>query len=68
MCVNHSVLCDTVDWVFLGYRWYLPTVEYQLDLKGTNLLDEVVRYHTSFVKNTVPQPGRGFQLAFAAQF
>ncbi|AHK17899.1 TonB-dependent receptor [Thalassolituus oleivorans] len=52
----------------IGYRWYLPTVEYQLDLKGTNLLDEVVRYHTSFVKNTVPQPGRGFQLAFAAQF
>ncbi|WP_320820280.1 TonB-dependent receptor [Thalassolituus sp.] len=52
----------------IGYRWYLPKVEYQLDLKGTNLLDEAVRYHTSFVKNIVPQPGRGFQLAFAAKF
>jgi iron complex outermembrane receptor protein len=31
---------------------------------GNNLLDEVARNHTSFVKNEVPLPGRNYGLKF----
>jgi iron complex outermembrane receptor protein len=35
---------------------------------GTNLLDEIARNHSSFVKNEVPLPGRSFGLKFNAEF
>lgn len=52
----------------VSYRIDSAVAEYRLDLTATNLLDEEVRYHTSFVKNTVPQPGRGVKLALNARF
>jgi iron complex outermembrane receptor protein len=35
---------------------------------GNNLLDEVARNHSSFVKKEVPLPGRNYGLKFNAQF
>ena len=52
----------------VSYQWLLPSSEYRVSLYGTNLLDEEIRYSTSFVKDLVPQPGRGFSLSVAASF
>ena len=52
----------------VSYRIDSSNAEYRIDLTGTNLLNEEIRYHTSFVKNQVAQPGRGFKLAFNATF
>ncbi len=52
----------------LGYTWYQPDMEYSVDVAGTNLLNEVVRYHTSFVKDRVPGQGRGFRISLAMAF
>ena len=35
---------------------------------GKNLLDEIARKHSSFVKNEVPLPGRSYGLKFNAEF
>ena len=35
---------------------------------GTNLLDEVARNHTSFIKDEVPLPGRNFGVKFKGTF
>ena len=35
---------------------------------GKNLLDEIARNHSSFVKNEVPLPGRSYGLKFNAEF
>jgi iron complex outermembrane receptor protein len=43
----------------ISYHAVLASSEYSIDLKGTNLLNEEVRQHTSFVKDLAPQPGRG---------
>ena len=36
----------------------------KVTLFGNNLLDEVARNHSSFVKNEVPLPGRNYGLKF----
>ena len=36
--------------------------------KGSNLLDEDIRLHTSYLKLVVPQQGRHFQLGFRGEF
>jgi iron complex outermembrane receptor protein len=41
---------------------------YELFLRGTNLLDEDARRHTSFLKDELPLPGRNFSAGFRAQF
>jgi iron complex outermembrane receptor protein len=38
--------------------------ELTLSLFGNNLLDEVARNHSSFVKSQVPLPGRNYGLRF----
>tara|TARA_E500000178_G_scaffold331070_1_gene363613 strand:+ start:49 stop:2478 length:2430 start_codon:yes stop_codon:yes gene_type:complete len=43
-------------------------VELNVSLFGKNLLDEVARNHSSFVKNEVPLPGRSYGLKFYATF
>jgi len=35
---------------------------------GHNLLDEVARNHTSFVKDQVPLPGKNFGISFNLKF
>jgi len=52
----------------ISYNLIMASSEYRIDLKGTNLLDEEIRYHTSFVKEQAPQPGRGFSLGLIAKF
>ena len=39
-----------------------------LSVFGTNLLDEVARNHTSFVKNEVPLAGKNYGLKFNLAF
>ncbi len=41
---------------------------YQLFLRGTNLLDEDARRHTSFLKDELPLPGRNYSAGFRARF
>jgi iron complex outermembrane receptor protein len=36
----------------------------KVSLFGRNLLDEVARNHSSFVKNEVPLPGRNYGIKF----
>jgi iron complex outermembrane receptor protein len=52
--------------------WVLPSstseLETNLFFKGTNLLDEDARRHTSLVKDIAPLQGRNFQFGFRALF
>ena len=54
------------------FSWSLPTgeakPELDLFLKGSNLLDEDARRHTSLVKEIAPLPGRNFSLGLRAIF
>lgn len=52
----------------VGYAAQLTDWRWQVDLKGSNLLDETVRYHTSYVKDKFPQPGRGASLGLTVSF
>ena len=52
----------------VGYYLVRPEAEYQLSLRANNLLNQVIRYHTSFVKDAVPQPGRNLTLGLSASF
>jgi len=42
--------------------------ELTLSLFGNNMLDEIARNHSSFVKNEVPLPGRNYGLRFQLNF
>jgi len=54
--------------VYLGTRVPLSTGELSLFVQGKNLTDDEQRYHTSFIKDFAPQPGRtiegGVRLTF----
>ena len=52
----------------VSYRISSAVAEYRIDLSGTNLLNEDIRYHSSFVKDRVAQPGRGVRLGLTARF
>ena len=39
-----------------------------VSLFGSNLLNEIARNHSSFVKDEVPLPGRSYGLKFYAAF
>ena len=41
---------------------------FEMSLRGTNLLNEEIREHTSFRKDTSPQPGRGVSVEARWQF
>ncbi|HUF72660.1 MAG TPA: TonB-dependent receptor [Gammaproteobacteria bacterium] len=41
---------------------------YEIFLRGTNLLDEDARRHTSFLKDIAPLPGRNYALGFRVSF
>ena len=42
--------------------------ELKVSIFGSNLLDEVARNHSSFVKNEVPLPGRNYGAKFSYKF
>jgi iron complex outermembrane receptor protein len=52
----------------LGYRFTVGRIEYLVFLRGTNLTDDEVRNHVSFLKDFAPLAGRslsaGMQLTF----
>jgi iron complex outermembrane receptor protein len=43
-------------------------VDLTVSVFGRNLLDEIARNHSSFVKEEVPLPGRSYGLKFYATF
>jgi iron complex outermembrane recepter protein len=52
----------------LSYTFASHYGESVLSLRGTNLLDEEIRYHTSFLKTVAPQPGRSVSLNLRFSF
>ena len=52
----------------VGYTFGTKPGDLTLALRGTNLLDEEQRRHTSFLKNIAPLPGRSVMLALRASF
>ncbi|KFI22563.1 ligand-gated channel [Nitrosococcus oceani] len=54
--------------VYMGYRFALGPVQYAVFLRGTNLLNEEARRHTSFLKNQAPLPGRSAMVGVNATF
>ena len=52
----------------VGYTFGTKPGDLTLALRGTNLLDEEERRHTSFLKNIAPLPGRSVMLALRASF
>ena len=47
---------------YADYHFNLGNSELLIFAKGSNLLDEEVRNHTSFLKNFAPEPGRGLRI------
>ena len=63
----------TAGYTMLGadFSWLLPSRgsgNLSLFLRGTNLLDEDARRHTSLVKEIAPLPGRNFSVGFRGDF
>ncbi|NKI34315.1 TonB-dependent receptor [Wenzhouxiangella sp. XN79A] len=52
----------------LAYRWTIGMSEFELFLKGANLLDEEQRVHTSFLKDVAPLPGINITTGLRARF
>ena len=52
----------------LSYRFLTGTSIYDLILRGRNLTDDEARNHVSFLKDTVPLPGRDLSLALRWTF
>ncbi|MFC0711595.1 TonB-dependent receptor [Azorhizophilus paspali] len=52
----------------LIYHGALRRTDYQVYLKGDNLLDEKARDHSSFIKDDVVQPGRNLTLGLRMTF
>lgn len=53
---------------YMGYRLALGPVQYRIFLRGTNLLNEEARRHTSFLKDRAPLPGRSVMVGVKATF
>lgn len=43
---------------YLGYHSMFGNSNIEVFVRGTNLTDDEQRYHTSFIKDLAPQPGR----------
>ncbi len=54
--------------VDLSYRIHGGSSEWFLFARGTNLLDDDARRHSSFLKDVVPLPGRSFQVGARLAF
>lgn len=52
----------------VSYRLFTAASEWFVFLRGTNLLDEEARKHTSFLKDLAPLPGRSFTLGLRGAF
>ena len=54
--------------VGVSYTVKAQRCEYIVSARGSNLLDEEVRYHTSLLKEIAPQPGRSVLLSVRVNF
>ncbi|MCD8483369.1 MAG: TonB-dependent receptor [Verrucomicrobia bacterium] len=54
--------------ITISRSWEIADVTYVLTLSGSNLLNETVRNHSSFLKDVAPQPGRSIGLEFGFRF
>jgi iron complex outermembrane recepter protein len=52
----------------VSYTIKSAQAEYIVSARGSNLLDEEVRYHTSLLKAVAPQPGRSARLSLQVNF
>lgn len=52
----------------VGYRLFVGRTVWDLMLRGTNLTDAEGRAHTSFLKDSVPLPGRNLRLSARVAF
>ena len=52
----------------IGYTLKVLGSSIQLFLSGRNLTDDEQRYHTSFIKDLAPQPGRTIEVGFQMKF
>ena len=52
----------------LNYQFKLARTTCDLFVKGMNLTDEQAREHTSFLKDTIPLPGRGIVVGMRTTF
>lgn len=53
---------------YAGYSFDLAPTTLTVFIRGTNLLDDEARRHTSFVKNIAPLPGRSGLIGVRATF
>lgn len=60
---GYDMLDLSVNWVH-----YTANFETLVFVKGTNLLDEEVRDHASFIKDIAPRPGRSISAGFRLTF
>jgi iron complex outermembrane recepter protein len=51
-----------------GVRFFTRGAVHELILRGTNLTDEEVRSHTSFLKDFAPAPGRDVDVMYRVKF
>lgn len=63
---RYQLLNADVNWR-LPARW-VGRYKTEAFLRGTNLLDDTIRRHTSFIKDLVPAPGRGVLLGLRMTF
>lgn len=52
----------------VSYRIFTHHADWNVFLRGSNLLDEEARRHTSFLKDLAPLPGRNFTVGVRAGF
>ena len=54
--------------VGVSYDFGSKPGEYRVSVRGTNLLDDEIRYSTSLLKGLAPQPGRSVMVGVQARF
>lgn len=65
---DYEVESPSYDMVNLTVAYTVPNTNAQVFLRGTNLANEQVWNHASFLASTVPQPGRNVSLGFSYRF
>ncbi|WP_282295626.1 TonB-dependent receptor [Stenotrophomonas sp. PS02289] len=65
---DYEVESPSYDMVNLTVAYTVPNSNAQVFLRGTNLANEQVWNHASFLASTVPQPGRNVSLGFSYRF
>ena len=53
---------------YLGYDIEYAGSQIEIFLSGRNLTDDEQRYHTSFIKDLAPQPGRTVEAGFRIEW